>query len=125
MVEPLRHRQTKEAETDMSDLQPPRHISTLPLSTFVATQHFGSHRSISGHAADIEPTLMTQRGSRVCIAAIGIMFDGCSGRLGEVTTPELCSMSFFGTMLRHQSPLVATSREAKRPLAATHSCSLA
>jgi hypothetical protein len=31
MVEPLRHRQTKEAETDMSDLQPPRHISTLPL----------------------------------------------------------------------------------------------
>ena len=30
MVEPLRHRQTKEAETDMFDLQPPRHISTLP-----------------------------------------------------------------------------------------------
>ena len=29
MVEPLRHRQTKEAETDMFDLQPPRHISTL------------------------------------------------------------------------------------------------
>ena len=32
MVEPLRHRQTKEAETDMSDLQPPRHISTLPFA---------------------------------------------------------------------------------------------
>ena len=30
MVEPLRHRQTKEAATDMFDLQPPRHISTLP-----------------------------------------------------------------------------------------------
>ena len=29
MVEPVRHRQTKEAETDMFDLQPPRHISTL------------------------------------------------------------------------------------------------
>ena len=29
-VEPLRHRQTKGAETDMSDLQQPRHISTLP-----------------------------------------------------------------------------------------------
>jgi hypothetical protein len=26
---PIRHRQTKEAETDMFDLQPPRHISTL------------------------------------------------------------------------------------------------
>jgi len=30
MAEPLRHRQTKEAETDMFSLQPPRHISTLP-----------------------------------------------------------------------------------------------
>jgi len=30
MVEPLRHRQTKEAETDMFDLKPPRHTSTLP-----------------------------------------------------------------------------------------------
>src|SRR3974377_2175088 len=33
MAAPLRHRQTKEAETDMFDLQPPRHISTLPSST--------------------------------------------------------------------------------------------
>src|SRR5216683_4014624 len=31
MVEPLRHRQTKEAETDMFSLQPPRHIPTLPI----------------------------------------------------------------------------------------------
>ena len=30
MVEPVRHRQTKEAGTDMFDLQPPRHTSTLP-----------------------------------------------------------------------------------------------
>ena len=30
MAEPLRHRQTKEAETDMFDLPLPRHISTLP-----------------------------------------------------------------------------------------------
>ena len=30
MAEPLRHRQTKGAETDMFSLQPPRHISTLP-----------------------------------------------------------------------------------------------
>jgi hypothetical protein len=26
----LRHRQTKEAETDMLNLPPPRHVSTLP-----------------------------------------------------------------------------------------------
>jgi hypothetical protein len=31
-AEPLRHRQTKEAETDMFNLQPLRHISTLPNS---------------------------------------------------------------------------------------------
>src|SRR5258706_5201167 len=30
MVEPVRHRQTKEAATDMFHLKPPRHISTLP-----------------------------------------------------------------------------------------------
>jgi hypothetical protein len=32
-VEPLRHRQTKGAETDMSDLQKPRHISTPPFAS--------------------------------------------------------------------------------------------
>src|SRR5216684_4371558 len=33
MAEPLRHRQTKGAETDMFYLTPPRHISTLPIAT--------------------------------------------------------------------------------------------
>jgi hypothetical protein len=32
MVEPLRHRQTKGAATDMFYLTPPRHISTLHLA---------------------------------------------------------------------------------------------
>ena len=32
MAEPLRHRQTKGAATDMFDLQPPRYTPTLPLS---------------------------------------------------------------------------------------------
>ena len=35
MVEPLRHRQTKEAATDMLDLKSPRHTSTLPDRTSV------------------------------------------------------------------------------------------
>jgi hypothetical protein len=34
MVEPVRHRQTKGAATDMFDLQPPRHTSTLPQAAF-------------------------------------------------------------------------------------------
>jgi hypothetical protein len=32
MAEPLRHRQTKGAETDMPSLPPPRHIPTLPIA---------------------------------------------------------------------------------------------
>ena len=34
MAEPVRHRQTKAAATDMFDLKPPRHISTLRLSVY-------------------------------------------------------------------------------------------
>jgi hypothetical protein len=34
MVEPLRHRQTKGAATDMFYLTPPRHISTLPIASW-------------------------------------------------------------------------------------------
>jgi hypothetical protein len=48
MVEPLRHRQTKEAATDMFDLQPPRHISTLPWTSLVAMRRFRRYRGISG-----------------------------------------------------------------------------
>ena len=42
MAEPVRHRQTKEAATDMFDLQPPRHISTLHEHVIVGglTQEF-------------------------------------------------------------------------------------
>ena len=42
MVEPLRHRQTKGAGTDMSDLQPPRHISTPPQAHVAAPRVVGS-----------------------------------------------------------------------------------
>ena len=36
MDEPLRHRQTKGAETDMPGLPPPRHIPTLPFAAVAA-----------------------------------------------------------------------------------------
>jgi hypothetical protein len=36
MAEPVRHRQTKAAATDMFDLKPPRHISTLRYLAFGA-----------------------------------------------------------------------------------------
>jgi hypothetical protein len=46
MVEPLRHRRTKGAATDMFYLTPPRHISTLPAfrgkpDLTIATADFG------------------------------------------------------------------------------------
>src|SRR5438874_1297411 len=42
MVEPLRHRQTKGAETDMPGLPPPRHIPTLPVDApLQARENFG------------------------------------------------------------------------------------
>src|SRR5271165_599513 len=41
MAEPLRHRQTKEAATDMFSLQPPRHIPTLPGTDRSATSVMG------------------------------------------------------------------------------------
>jgi len=38
MADPLRHRQTKGAATDMVDLTPPRHIPTLPDSNASPSQ---------------------------------------------------------------------------------------
>ena len=38
MVEPLRHRQTKGAATDMPGLLPPRHIPTLPIPTLAIAE---------------------------------------------------------------------------------------
>jgi hypothetical protein len=50
MVEPLRHRQTKEAATDMFSLQPPRHISTLPNSEILRMSNFCPLYLKTGHA---------------------------------------------------------------------------
>jgi len=53
MVEPLRHRQTKGAATDMFYLMPPRHISTLPFSTEMACPCHVCFPPDSDHSADI------------------------------------------------------------------------
>src|SRR5271169_3629343 len=47
MVEPLRHRQTKGAATDMPGLPPPRHIPTLPTA---ATQPSRRERLFLPHS---------------------------------------------------------------------------
>src|ERR1700738_4960737 len=51
MAEPLRHRQTKGAATDMFYLTPPRHISTLPKGDLTAPKSDFSFSPDSRHAA--------------------------------------------------------------------------
>src|SRR5450759_2841466 len=51
MVEPLRHRQTKEAATDMFCLKPPRHISTLHLSDKRTASTFVAYWTNNGQGA--------------------------------------------------------------------------
>jgi hypothetical protein len=61
MVEPLRHRQTKGAATDMFYLMPPRHISTLHIASFRCDAEFGRHpgiADIAGLAGGQTPTRM-------------------------------------------------------------------
>jgi hypothetical protein len=49
MVEPLRHRQTKGAATDMFYLTPPRHISTLPKTVLTAPKRHFRSTNMNGH----------------------------------------------------------------------------
>jgi hypothetical protein len=53
MAEPLRHRQTKEAATDMFSLQPPRHISTLHIATILTMIRYVWSWGQSGHSVAI------------------------------------------------------------------------
>jgi hypothetical protein len=69
-------------------------VCCWPLSTFVATRHFGSYRSNSGRAADIEPTLMTQRGNPSQTSGKGIF----------VSAHELSIRSSFGAVERSKDP---------------------
>jgi hypothetical protein len=71
MVEPLRHRQTKGAETDMFDLQLPRHISTLPEAELTRHPRFGRDWVKSGHNSDVaEVKRLTQLRHRCSTALL-------------------------------------------------------
>ena len=55
MAEPLRHRQTKEAATDMFYLTPPRHISTLHLADKPIAFAFVAYWTNNGQRAAFAP----------------------------------------------------------------------
>src|SRR5271166_5824706 len=64
MADPLRHRQTKGAATDMVDLTPPRHISTLPVDApFQARENVGVVVARGRMLSSVRP-LMRQEDSR-------------------------------------------------------------
>ena len=77
MVEPVRHRQTKEAETDMFDLQPPRHISTLHFATIRVTRKFGRYWRHSRPERAFSPDQLGRKwpnsGHWLCTAAMVLM----------------------------------------------------
>ena len=63
MAEPVRHRQTKGAATDMFDLQPPRHISTLrvpPVAVRPGEGPLTETTAVAGHVGR-ELVFMPQR----------------------------------------------------------------
>src|SRR5260221_14526142 len=64
MAEPLRHRQTKEAATDMFSLQPTRHISTLHIASFRCGAKVQTRLEVKRTCRDrrhrIDPTRLTR-----------------------------------------------------------------
>src|ERR1700693_413562 len=71
-VEPLRHRQTKGAETDMPGLPPPRHVPTLPYPAHLRPAGGGSgqHPKAGARSRETlsrEETSLRSGGSRLCL----------------------------------------------------------
>src|SRR5712671_273621 len=56
MADPLRHRQTKGAATDMVDLTPPRHIPTLPSAVLRKRSVLGGSKASASGAGSEGPT---------------------------------------------------------------------
>src|SRR5262245_48401464 len=85
MVKPLRHRQTKEAATDMFYLPPPRHISTLPHGKPSRTTKILSHarRRGSGVAARGARAASGDAGGRVPRRRIARQLLGASARISS------------------------------------------
>src|SRR5580704_5853543 len=109
MVQPLRHRQTKEAATDMFDLQPPRHISTLHYPDPIA-------RAQQVRSAGVLPTSFLLRYRRSMV---------------DLSAPSLASAEAMACRSNDTSSLVANlvswlslsvARSKKRPF--VHSVAL-
>jgi hypothetical protein len=82
VAEAFRHRQTKEAATDMFSLQPPRHIPTLPMNRLIRRRQcrvcFSSLNRLQGTAnlvprrrgclASMPPRSLLQKPEQICMS---------------------------------------------------------
>src|SRR5271169_5094243 len=95
MVEPLRHRQTKGAATDMFYLTPPRHISTLPKSDLTApkSNFRGRDASYLAPPAQIRTSPIRAYGSHLgCVTARRDILTKCRMRFSACdTAPRYCA----------------------------------
>src|SRR5262245_56380403 len=79
MVEPVRHRQTKGAETDMLNLPPPRYTSTLPQAALTPSTlsrkgfgsgHCGPRRRGQAVKARLNPGALHERTASAGVSAV-------------------------------------------------------
>src|SRR6516225_2818085 len=82
MAEPVRHRQTKGAATDMFNLQPPRHISTLRISPIAPEpRRRFLDRTDTGRSALVAGS--AQLGGELSFGPVAILSHTCSHVLLE------------------------------------------
>src|SRR6266404_3905265 len=100
MAEPLRHRQTKGAETDMPSLPPPRHIPTLPMDNASILSRRDVRPLSKPTRKEVSPAPGTKAGKPI--------LNRCAGLLGNF---ELNRPTCF--LLNHR-------RSVSHPAADTH-----
>src|ERR1700693_5571945 len=99
MVEPLRHRQTKEAATDMFSLKTPRHIPTLPKREILAASRcFPLFTRLCCKSLFVSPITNfpgCRRGDRMLMWGTASFYDELPGDFGgafEATSIDGCHL---------------------------------
>src|SRR5712692_7980250 len=112
MVEPLRHRQTKEAETDMFSLQPPRHIPTLPKVGRTQHEQMSSGLPLIADIAQCGQQVSKVPTTNSCTAANSIVIHHlvCSIILRWTSTALRSASTALENSISRPSPVVLTMR---------------
>jgi hypothetical protein len=116
MVEPLRHRQTKEAATDMFDPKQPRHTSTLhaadvtmPLANVCCSP--GQAGKERGADPEVKPLKVDHQLSVVCQSCsgypwyVGSASDGAAPATASTLTNASAATAFIKYVFMTASPI--------------------